>query len=142
MRRSRPRAQARDRIRGHQPEAHEQHPEGRPRCDAHHLVARRREGVAGGRHRQRDRDNADERSREAHPGARHPQGHHGCEQQAAAQAKAAAPGSTSNSARGSPGTMRLALTTTNGSNRSAAAPAALSSAPSRSIRAHKALRFG
>ena len=55
---------------------------------------------------------------------------------AAAHPRAATPGSTSNSARGSPGTIRLALTTTNGSHRSAAAPAALSSAPSRSMRAN------
>ncbi len=139
----RPRAQARDRIRGHEPETHEQHPEGGPRCDAHHLVARRREGGAGGCHRQRERDNADERSREAHPGARYPHGNHGCEQQSRRARKSRRPrGSTSNSARGCPGTMRLALTTTNGSHRSEPAPAALKSVPSRSIRAHKALRFG
>ena len=67
---ARGRPQPRDRIGGHEPQTHQQHPEGRTGGDAHHLVARGRERAAGGGHGKRERDESEQCRGQAHPGAR------------------------------------------------------------------------
>ncbi len=70
----RPRTHSRDGIRGHQAEAHQQHPESGAGSDAHPLVAGGCERIAGGGRGERYDDHAQQRRAQPDAGVGHAEG--------------------------------------------------------------------